>query len=442
MKKIITLLLVVVLTASVAIGVTLAYLTDSDEDVNVMSVGNIFIEQHEKERDESGDFVDYVDNRPFYPAVYPENFDFMNPTVELDGTGCKMWDPALIENVNDKIVTVTNTGASDCYVRTWFAFEDGGTNVHYNTNRIDWSWSNVVQDVVIAGTVYDLYAATYPTALKPGETTPPSLLQYALNRYATNEDVASFGDTHEILVFSQAVQTQGFTDAEHALNAAFGQVITEPKGKNNPWTGLNGLATSAASLKTTLAKGGNIVIGSGITVTDHRAFAKNVIKKDTSVSFADSVIRLDIPDATGSTANWVGINVNGGNVDFDGTTGGVQTAANSELYAVVVRGGADLTVNGGTYIGGTSAISVTEGMLTINGGYFAAQTSDTTFTINCVDEAYRNGTAIVVIQGGSFLNWNPADNAAEGPHTNFVPVGCQVVTSEVDGGTLYTVIPE
>ena len=442
MKKIITLLLVVVLTASAAIGLTLAYLTDTDEDVNVMTLGNVYIEQNEQERDETGNLVDFVDNKPFFPAVYPDDFPFHTPTVELPGTGCQMWDSTLLENAHDKIVTVTNTGKSDAYVRTWFAFENGETEVYYNTNKVDWTWSRVMQDIPVAGSSYDMYVATYNKPLRPGETTPPSLLQFALNRYANNAEVNSFGDTYEILAFSQAVQTQGFDDPEQALTAAFGQVITEPKAKNNPWTGLTGIATSAASLKEALAGGGNIIVGSDITVSDDAASAKNVITKDTTINFADSVITLDIPNATGNTANWVGVNVEGGTVVFEGTTGGVRTADNGELYAVVLRGGADLTINGGEYIGGTSAISITEGTLTINGGYFAAQEPNTTFTVNCVDDAYRSGTAQVVIQGGSFLNWNPADNSAEGAHTNFVPVGYKVVESQVDGGTLYTVVSE
>ena len=442
MKKIITLLLVVVLTAAAAVGITLAYLTDTDEDVNVMTLGNVYIKQNEQERDENGNLVDFVDNKPFFPAVYPDDFPFHTPTVELPGTNCKMWDSTLLENAHDKIVTVTNTGKSDAYVRTWFAFENGETDVFYNWNHVDWTWSRVMQDVPVAGSSYDMYVATYNKSLKPGETTAPSLLQFALNRYATNEEVNSFGDTHEILVFSQAVQTQGFDDPEQALVAAFGQVITEPKAKNNPWTGLTGIAASAASLKDSLADGGNIIVGSNITVTDDAASAKNIITKDSTINFADSVIMLDIPNATGDTANWAGINVEGGTVVFEGTTGGVKTANNSELYAVVVRSGADLTINGGEYIGGTSAISVTAGTLTINGGYFAAQDPNTTFTINCVDDAYRNEDAQVVIQGGSFLNWNPADNAAEGTNTNFVPVGYKVIESQIDGGTLYTVVSE
>ena len=68
---------------------------------------------------------------PFFPALYPDGFDFDNPTVELPGTGCKLWDATQLKNAHDKIVTGTNTGKSDAYVRTWIALEDpftvGGT---------------------------------------------------------------------------------------------------------------------------------------------------------------------------------------------------------------------------------------------------------------------------------------------------------------------------
>ena len=440
MKKTIALLLTVALTAAVAIGGTLAYLSDEDEDVNVMTLGNVFIDQLERERNEAGDLVDFVDNRPLFPALYPDGFDFQSPTVELPGTDCKLWDATQLKNAHDKIVTVTNTGKSDAYVRTWFAFEKGSAPVYYNQNTSDWTWSAPMYSINIAGGNYDLYVATYTGILKPGETTPPSLLQFALQREATNEDVNSFGDTYEILVFSQAVQTEGFATADQALTRAFGAADTTPVAANNPWNGLNGVAASAKSLQTTLSKGGKIIVGSNIAVTDDAAAAKNVITADAQIDFTDSVVTLELPNADSSTANWVGVNVDGGKVVFDGTTGGVKTADNDELYAVVVRNGADLTINGGEYIGGTTAISVTEGFLTINGGYFAAQAEDTSYVINCIDSAYKNGAAQVVIQGGSFLNWNPADNAAEGPGTGFVPLGYKVMETPVEGGILYTVV--
>lgn len=48
-----------VLVAAVAIGGTLAYLTSTDSDVNVMTLGNVQIEQFEMERvfDENGNVI-------------------------------------------------------------------------------------------------------------------------------------------------------------------------------------------------------------------------------------------------------------------------------------------------------------------------------------------------------------------------------------------------
>ena len=47
MKKALTWLLIVALTAAVAVGGTMAYLTDTDEDTNVMTLGNVKIDQLE-----------------------------------------------------------------------------------------------------------------------------------------------------------------------------------------------------------------------------------------------------------------------------------------------------------------------------------------------------------------------------------------------------------
>ncbi len=74
--------------------------------------------------------------------------------------------------------------------------------------------------------------------------------------------------------------------------------------------------------------------------------------------------------------------------------------------------------NGGYYYGGGTAVQVQEGTLVINGGTFACEPfSDPygyNFLINCVDSAYKNGTAKVIIQGGTFINFDPSNNSAEG----------------------------
>ena len=47
------------------------------------------------------------------------------------------------------------------------------------------------------------------------------------------------------------------------------------------------------------------------------------------------------------------------------------------------------------------------------------------FTLNLKDSA--RATASIVVKGGQYYQFNPADNTAEGANTNFVAEGCSVV---------------
>ena len=99
------------------------------------------------------------------------------------------------------------------------------------------------------------------------------------------------------------------------------------------------------------------------------------------------------------------------------TNGGIDTGVNGG-YGINVKDGATLTINGGYYYGGGTAVQVQEGTLIINGGTFACEPFGDpygyNFLINCVDGAYKNGTAKVIIQGGTFINFDPSNDSAEG----------------------------
>ncbi|MDY5820877.1 MAG: hypothetical protein SPJ70_06165 [Candidatus Borkfalkiaceae bacterium] len=139
-------------------------------------------------------------------------------------------------------------------------------------------------------------------------------------------------------------------------------------------------------------------------------------------------------------------------VDADTTinaddNGGIKTGENGG-YGINVRNGAKLTINGGNYYGGGTAVQVQKGELTINGGIFACEpysnpTYGYNFLLNCIDAAYKNETAKIIVKGGVFVNFNPADNTAEGEHTNFVADGYTVVSmkDEDSEDTLYEVLP-
>ena len=117
------------------------------------------------------------------------------------------------------------------------------------------------------------------------------------------------------------------------------------------------------------------------------------------------------------------------------TTGGIDTGRNGG-YAINVKD-AKLTIDGGKYYGGGTAVQVQKGELTINNGYFDAEAFSGSygynFIINCIDSAYKNGTAKVAINGGYFAHFDPANNKAEGAGTNFVADNCISVTSDKSG---------
>lgn len=221
-KKILAIVLCIAMLAIAIVGGTMAYFTDTDAATNVMEVGGVAIEQIEQERGENG-LIEFTPNKPIVPAVGPIEWDEDRLTV--GDYEYKVFDDEL-KNVVDKIVTVQNTGKSDAYVRTIVALEAPGYDpndlIHVNVNKDGLSmtaWTPVVIDEVQY--VYSVF--TYNKALAPQETSAPSLLQVFLDSKTTNEDVAAYGDTWEILVLSQAAQEAGFPDAATALNEAFGE---------------------------------------------------------------------------------------------------------------------------------------------------------------------------------------------------------------------------
>jgi predicted ribosomally synthesized peptide with SipW-like signal peptide len=190
MKKFLAWLLVLTMTSALAVGGTLAYLTDTDEDVNVMTVGQVKIDQLEYERENpetNGDDAvvqEFHDNKPLYPAVTDEDFNWeTNSNVDWaqigkDGYTSGIWDPEKINNEQDKMVFVKNKGDFDAYVRSVFAFEANGYTLdqfkamfHLNINETDWTWAWEETPVAIPGedgvtTNYIIATATYNKALE------------------------------------------------------------------------------------------------------------------------------------------------------------------------------------------------------------------------------------------------------------------------------------
>ena len=368
-KKLLTTLSVVLILGLAALGI-LAYLTDSDSDVNVMTLGNVDIEQEEV----------FVQDSPLDPGV----------TVT-------------------KKVTVTNVGESAAYVRTWFAFENPIDKISATGLDI----RNPLGTAVIDGSEYSIFVADYGE-LTNG-TVKETLQSVTMSSTATNEDVAKYGDTYEVLVFSQAVQTAGFEDATKAWSESFGVATVD----NHPWKNLKKVAT-ADELKAALEAGADVALTKDIELASDEIFATIPAGKSVRLDMAGRKITAALGNQdTGVNAATAVIKVENGAslvIDGDGEFYMTPNKTLNETSTIIWNQGnvkiesGNFEVQSGTsYDGGYIIPSIIENnaanthdcspTLTINGGTF-------TFDRNLIRNFPERlgGMSTITINGGTFTS--------------------------------------
>ncbi len=369
--------LCVLLAAALSIGGTMAYLTDSDSDVNVMELGDVDIVQIEEQRDGNGGRVEFAGKQEnggsvrLLPGVYLEGLD-------KDDEG---FYNANVFNAVDKIVSVKNEGGSPAYVRTMFAFEQGTLTADELEALLIINWNDAVTpelvgtDVVIdghEGKLYTVYQVVYPEALTSGETTEESLLQVLLSKDADRAEMDALdpdGDKlYEILVVSQAVQAEGFESvgAERALEEAF--------GKSFPGTQEYRTVNNVEELAAALEKGGKIKLGTNMTwtlenhftqsnevVLDLNGNALTLVRDATLTEWGQWQVKapLTVEDSVGNgslTASVIQFYV----YDTMNIIGGTVSA---DITPIIIAQNGELNVNGDNakvYCQGSAAINVLE----------------------------------------------------------------------------------
>lgn len=223
-------------------------------------------------------------------------------------------------------------------------------------------------------------------------------------------------------------------------------VITETKANGDKWYTVVS-NSNFVGLKKVLTGGGNLNITSDIvdnSLTD-TADARVIVKKPTTLNLNNK--KIISPDNMGNNStNFCALYVEADTTINATEDGGINTGTNGG-YGINVNKGASLTINGGYYYGGGTAIQVQEGTLVINGGTFAVEPYSSPvygykFLLNCVDGNYKNGTAKIIVKGGTFVNFDPANSASENPKGNFVAEGYKVVSEQHGTDTWYTVVPK
>ena len=141
-----------------------------------------------------------------------------------------------------------------------------------------------------------------------------------------------------------------------------------------------------------------------------------------------------------ATGDWSLVSVRGGSLTIKGD--GLLKAKENDCFAVDVQDGGHVIIEDGEYISNVHAVYVWVGTAEIRGGKYSVQqkyqdpAKADEFVLNCYDAHHRDGTAKIIVTGGEFVSFNPADCWAEGAHTNFLAPGYK----SVKNGNVYSVI--
>ena len=134
-----------------------------------------------------------------------------------------------------------------------------------------------------------------------------------------------------------------------------------------------------------------------------------------------------------------------GNLTITGE--GKIAALKDDCFAVDVQDNGKLTIENGEFIGNIHSVYVLQGSAEVKGGKYSIQqiyseAQPYQFVLNLFDANRENETATIVVTGGQFENFDPANNEAEGKNTNFVAEGYKTTPAEEGGKTIYTVTKE
>lgn len=247
-----------------------------------------------------------------------------------------------------------------------------------------------------------------------------------------------------------------FTDAVHEHIRVDGEATTVINDGNfsGAFTGGNvkdnRIVTTLDELKAAIADGGSIVLDREIAISPqgpdaNTLFPQLVVNKDTTIDLNETLSVQSSP-----SDNWTYtpamFAVTSGTLTINGNGTLSAEAGNNNSYGINVNGGT-VVINGGNYFGALTALQVQEGTAIINGGFFdlaptpkAAVPQYAKYVVNVIDSAYKDGSASLMIYGGTFVNFDPSANP-EGAGTSYVAEGYTVISEEQDNGDIwYTVV--
>lgn len=194
-------------------------------------------------------------------------------------------------------------------------------------------------------------------------------------------------------------------------------------------------------------------IGGAVTLSDNVDFDRTIAVqpgKTMSVNLNGKTVKntTDLWENPSVPNSWSLFSVRGTDSKLTLSGDGEVIAKANDCYAVDVQDGGHLVIEDGHFNGNIHAVYVLEGVAEIKGGIFEVQQKypdaekADEFVLNCYDANRENGTAKIIVTGGTFIGFNPGDCKAEGNGTNFVASGYASIANgtTADGRTIWKVV--
>ena len=274
---------------------------------------------------------------------------------------------------------------------------------------------------------------------------------HSLAAGATSEDLTIKGHMQE----SAGNEYQGLSIDGISITVYATQDTVENDSFGNTYDANAGYPVAKYSdMKKAFADGGSIAINDNITADESKtAAADRVTVKAPTTLYLGAM--YTVPGSLEDSNNWAALYVNKDLTINASSKGGINCLDKTDASASYIGGpyvahivgeGITVTVNGGKYYGGGTIFNVEKGTLIVNDGFFQVApdvgTKDYRYTLNCIDGNYKNGTAKIIVKGGTYVNFDPSNNSAEGPGTNFVADGYKVVSEPHGSDTWYKVVAD
>lgn len=354
-------------------------------------------------------------NVTLYRAVAQVNF------------GSKTFDRADALSVKES--TISMTGVPNIFNALFGdkdnAYSGSVDQVTYKTNA-----TITGEKLVVGGTDYDYLATAYVFASKLGSLTTASAKFTLTNGKSTTVDLANVPIKRNMR--TNILGNLLTFDAEWHVT-----VDSEFKGGNEFYDPVG----------SAIEKGGEVTLEDDFSVVPNSYGL--AIKKGVS-----TVLNLNgkkFENRNGDKNNKAALQVRG-MLTINGD-GDVICEGGADNNAVLVEDGGHLIINGGTYYVEKDANGKSNSTIyarkactiEINGGVFSAEPDaegKTPYVLNQADDLTVNCFSV---KGGTFVGFNPADNEADGAHTNYVADGyhsTKVSTDPATGISTYVVTKE